>query len=451
MKRVFVIAAFVCACSHELPLPGQVLLVVDTDALLAPGAGQTPTHAILFDMLSVDVFVPGDDDPCSGCSQQFSIDEATVNQGHASVGIPAQSGVSGYRARIRLYHTTKVGVESKPDSTIETVVALPPVDDTGEIAITVFLATDDVANPSGTLDAPVAATLGAITNGHAGTWPGGAVVPCTDTPSDDEVCIPGGAFWMGNPAASFAGGAGTATDAQRIVVVSPFFLEAYETTVADFRGQPVSGVVAWTGSTEGTDPTDWCTYSSSKSRDALPLNCISWQAASSYCHSPQKGKMLPTEAQLEFVEGGMRNTLYVWGDDDPACGDAAFGLSGFGVWFDSGHSECRLPSSFGGPLAPHRAPARSRDVLTIGDRAVYDLAGNLAEWPSDAYEPQGYDCWTSGVLHDPECTTGTARLVRGGSWVSGAENLRAAARVPRGNGDAAPDVGVRCARPDKAP
>jgi formylglycine-generating enzyme required for sulfatase activity len=426
-----------------------VLLVVDTDALLPPPAGQVATQTALFDALAIDVFLPGEDQPCTGCSQQFALDEDIVNSGNASVGIPEQPSVTGYRARVRLYHTTAPGAGPSPDSTIETVVALPTVGDTGEIAITVFLGTDNVANPSGTLDAPVAPVLGTVTSGHAGTWAGATVVPCAGTPNANEVCIPGGAFWMGNAAASFAGGLGVATDIQRIVVLSPFFLDALETTVGDFRGQSTEGVGVWSGSTDGMETNDWCSYSTSTARDPLPMNCITWQAAQNYCVA--QGGTLPTEAQLEYVEGGLQGSLYVWGEDDPACSDAVFGLAGYGSFFGDGDGECRAPLAFGGPLEPGRDHTGSRDVLVIGGQPLYDLAGNMGEWPVDSYEPEGEDCWPTGVLQDPVCATGTTRLERGGSWVGTPENLRAAARIPRGAGLAAPDMGVRCARPDEGP
>lgn len=444
MKRLLFVVLGVWGCSHELPLSGQVLLVVDTDGVLPPGGGQAATYPVLFDSLAIDVFLPGEDQPCSGCSQHFTLDEATVNAGNASVGIPEQPNTSGYRARVRLYHTTSLGGPT-PDTTIGTVVALPAVEDTGEIPITVFLATNNLANPSGTLDAPVPPLLGAVTSGHAGTWPGAMSVPCSGTPTGSEVCIPGGAFWMGNPAASFAGGQGIATDVERLVVLSPFFLDAYETTVGDFRGQPLTGVVSWTGSDDGTSQNDWCSYSNLPSRDGLPMNCVTWAAAQAYCAS--MGASLPTEAQLEYVEGGLQSSLYVWGENDPSCSGAVYGLVGYGISWGTGDGECRAPLAFGGPRAPGRDHTGSLDVLVVGGQPLYNLAGNVSEWPIDSYEPEGEDCWPMGVLQDPVCMTGTERLQRGGSWVGPPENLRAAARVPRGAGAGAPDMGIRCARP----
>src|SRR5580700_2365656 len=51
MKLAFFLAAAAWGCSHQLPIPGQVLLVVDTDALLPAPAGQVATQTALFDAL----------------------------------------------------------------------------------------------------------------------------------------------------------------------------------------------------------------------------------------------------------------------------------------------------------------------------------------------------------------------------------------------------------------
>src|SRR5580765_6875522 len=277
MKRALLFTPLLVACSA--PLAGQVVLVIDTDALLPPANGQQATHVALFDALAVDVFMPGENDPCTGCSQQFVIDEGIVNAGKASIGIPETPHLSGYRARVRLYHSKSPGAGPLPDTSIEAVVALPAVDDTGEITVSVMLPTDSLAAPIGTLDDPIEPNAGGVTSGHAGTWPGGAARWCDGDPNDGEVCVPGGAFWMGNPSSSFAGGAGASTNLERLVVVSPFFIDAYETTVGDYRGNPTTTVAFWSGSTAGTSPMDWCSYSNSASRNALVLNCIDWSAA----------------------------------------------------------------------------------------------------------------------------------------------------------------------------
>ena len=63
--------------------------------------------------------------------------------------------MSGYRARLRLYRAGAGEGKSEPrrESSIERVVRLPPTRSEGVTDVTVFLATDDVGRPQGSLDA----------------------------------------------------------------------------------------------------------------------------------------------------------------------------------------------------------------------------------------------------------------------------------------------------------
>jgi len=250
---------------------------------------------------------------------------------------------------------------------------------------------------------------------------------------------------MGDRSASFAGTVGADTSQQRIVVVPPFFVDAREATVSDFAGS-TTGVFLWSGVDAGTDVTDWCSSGSTPARASLPMNCVTRAAAQQFCE--KKGSDLPHEVQLEYLESGMNGSLYVWGDDDPSCDDAVFGRDGLGIDFNLGSTQCRRAQDFGGPLSPTRDHGGARDVLTVGGQSIYDLAGNMAEWVLDSFEPQGGDCWPAGVLHDPICTSGSGQVARGGSWRDAPEGLRAAARrvVPTSLPPDLIGIGVRCAR-----
>jgi formylglycine-generating enzyme required for sulfatase activity len=156
---------------------------------------------------------------------------------------------------------------------------------------------------------------------------------------------------------------------------------------------------------------------------------------------------LPSEAQFEYAAGGLASSLYVWGQEDPSCGDAVFGVSGYGVTFGQ-DDECRPSSDFGGPLPPLRARS-DRDQLALAGGTLVDLAGNLSEWTLDAWQAQGGSCWGTGVLVDPVCdaAASSVRPVRGGNWTAPAFPMRAAWRAAVDAMAASPDHGVRCARP----
>ncbi|MBW2458502.1 MAG: hypothetical protein JRI68_28645, partial [Deltaproteobacteria bacterium] len=224
-------ATLVWGCTSELPPAGQVLLYLDTDAplpagpgvVLSPGAPQP-----LFDTVRIDVYEPGAAEPCAGCSRTFALTAPQVQAGEASIGVPSEAGRSGYRARLRMYHSAStlngalpepLAADWPPQSVVDLIVALPEVAEEGIVEATAFLATDDVGIPRGALDAPEPTRSGRPSTSQVGTWPGAQRVPCAGTPLEGEVCIPGGAFWMGNPLVRGTG-RGDEADLRRLVVLS---------------------------------------------------------------------------------------------------------------------------------------------------------------------------------------------------------------------------------------
>ena len=167
MRAVAVLAWVVAAVGACAPRTAatqvtQILLFVDTDAPL-PGAPAGAPLA-LFDRVRIDLLPPGEDTPtCSGCSNEFALTTDELSSLDASVGLAPPAGVSGYRARVRLFVTAFASVsgEPDPDSTIDTTVSLPATLPQTATAITVMLATSDVGTVVGTPEAPVAPTPGA--------------------------------------------------------------------------------------------------------------------------------------------------------------------------------------------------------------------------------------------------------------------------------------------------
>ena len=139
-----------CSVLEPAPLPpeGQVVLGVATDAWLPRGTG-APFEAVgrnaLFERMRIELFAPGETEPCRECFRDFGAEHVVFNDGRATVGFVPRPGVSGYRARVRLYHAgaTESSAEPQPSSTLETVVALPPVGPDGIVDVHVVLYTDD--------------------------------------------------------------------------------------------------------------------------------------------------------------------------------------------------------------------------------------------------------------------------------------------------------------------
>jgi formylglycine-generating enzyme required for sulfatase activity len=254
---------------------------------------------------------------------------------------------------------------------------------------------------------------------------------------------------MGNPDNAHEGFISWGTE--RLVVLSPFYVKAHEVTAAEYRasGQPIA--LPWSG-TLGQTMQDYCTFTASPGPfDAYPMNCLPWVYARQFCRAA--GGDLPTEAQFEYVAGGLSSNDYMWGSDPPACGDAVYARAGLGD-FTNRPDDCRTPNTRGGPQP---VGSGARDRLELGGVAVEDIAGNVFEWVHDTWQRESDPCWARlGVYSDPLCTmtspvdgTSFRGETRGGSWVEYARAGRAASRLPVGTQtmDIGPDIGFRCVKP----
>lgn len=457
-----VMALAACGGEASLPPQGQILLFVDTDAPLpaAPGSSLEPSQPpALFDRLRIEVrgLAERDDAPPLA-RRDFPLHRGSFAKGPVSVGIVPESQEDGLWARVRLYRSVNVrGGEIAVSSSVDVTQPLPEVERDGIVKVLVQLHVDDAGQPR-QLDTAAAAEP-VPQQSAVGTWPGATVLPCSEAARDGEACVPGGAFWMGDPELRDDTEVADA-DRERLVVVSPFFIDAHEVTVGELRersaelrsaGAPLPP--EWSGSGAGISDDDYSTYTPGPSSNdpadvqaTLPVDAIAWQTAQAYCHA--LGKELPSEVMYEFLASGRGlENKFVWGNDEPTCEDAVSGRAGFGpyVTFDGA---CRPSDSIGGPLAEGGG---KRDRIELDGVPVTDLAGNLSEWMLDWFTGEDEGVWaTPGVLRDPvELDTelsGGRHTVRGGSWRSRYVQLRAAARVGRDPAAENRSVGFRCAR-----
>jgi formylglycine-generating enzyme required for sulfatase activity len=270
--------------------------------------------------------------------------------------------------------------------------------------------------------------------GFAGSFPGADAVPCAAEPRDDEACVPGGAFWMGDPRLDTLDAREADGTSERIVVLSPFYLDRAEVTVAAMRAARVARGVDDTGEANPSRPE--CLYTAEPGKDdQRPVNCLSWQRARAFC--TKVGKRLPSEAEYEVAAGARTSRPFPWGGDLPTCADAIHG----------GGSSC--PET----TRPAVAGSASRDRVAFGSAVVVDLAGNLRELVADRFRRGDEACWGDGIFVDPVCErdppeTQVARSVRGGSYRDEGTLLRSALRqrIEDERFAISELVGFRCAR-----
>ncbi len=157
----------------------------------------------------------------------------------------------------------------------------------------------------------------------------------------------------------------------------------------------------------------------------LPAGGVTWFGASAYCRAV--GRRLPTEAEWERAARGEGNNVYPWG----------------ATWSnDLAKTNRPLPEDGGtvGPVAVGSYPA--------GAFGLFDMAGNIAEWVYDWYDPNWYlQQQNSGTIpaNPTGPVAGTERVLRGGSWDNPPFFARAVHRL---SGDPAQSylwAGFRCA------
>jgi formylglycine-generating enzyme required for sulfatase activity len=163
----------------------------------------------------------------------------------------------------------------------------------------------------------------------------------------------------------------------RTVRLDPFYIDVYAVTNADYA--------AFVAATGHRAPKHWRDGAPAKGKEDHPIVWLSWFDAAAYAQWADK--RLPTEDEWEYAARGGDGREYPWGHD-----------------FSPEFCNCRATGV--GDTTPVGSYPKGASPF-----GCHDMAGNAWEWTASWYD-EGRE----------------RRVLRGGSWGSGAMSVRACYR-----------------------
>jgi formylglycine-generating enzyme required for sulfatase activity len=202
----------------------------------------------------------------------------------------------------------------------------------------------------------------------------------------EMVLVPDGTFTMGCTASNQFACLASENPTHSVTLTQAFYLGRYEVT----QGQWVAKM--------GSNPSYFQGQSDSASR---PVEQVSWNTIQSFLSAT--GMRLPSEAEWEYAcRAGTTTAFNNGSSDDNTVGNIA--------WFSSNSgSQTR---AVGGKAAN-----------ALG---LHDMLGNVWEWVNDWYDGSYYSVSPSTNPLGP--VSGTARVLRGGSWDASTGGVRSSYR-----------------------
>lgn len=254
--------------------------------------------------------------------------------------------------------------------------------------------------------------------------------------------VPAGTFWMGCNAA-LDGGCQADEQPQHLVDMSAYWLGVYEVSAANYTACFANSYAGCTTPLTGQYST-W----NVAGKEQHPVNGVDWAQARAYCQ--WIGGDLPTEAQWEKGARGVCDAqsgndcaatalTYAWGNDAPVCGKHA-------VFNDFPPGKSGIIKTCGGP--PTTYLIGSGSVQGASPYGAYDMAGNVAEWTLDYWDPKFFGS-VQATLKDPVKGVNDSsygRVFRGHSFVDVPQWMRVSLRLPNLPNAPTYSIGMRCAK-----
>jgi len=222
----------------------------------------------------------------------------------------------------------------------------------------------------------------------------------------EMIQVPGGSFRMGSPEKEI--GREPSEGPLRQVTVRPFFIGRYEVTQAQWS--TVARMARVSRDLEANP-------SSFKDNPKLPVQNVSWWEAVEFCErlSRATGReyRLPTEAEWEYAcRAGTTSPFYL----------------GETIIDDLVNFDARYPYGAAPKGESRRQPTPVGSLGAPNHFGIHNMHGNMAEWCLDLWHDSYQGAPTDGSRWDADGNAGF-RILRGGSWYDGGEDVRSANRM----------------------
>jgi formylglycine-generating enzyme required for sulfatase activity len=229
-----------------------------------------------------------------------------------------------------------------------------------------------------------------------------------DTATQMEMLlVPAGTFTMGCTPSNQNGCSPNENPTHSVTLTQSFYMGRYEVTQSQWVARM------------GTNPSYFQGngYPGAANR---PVDSVSWTTIQGYLTAT--GMRLPSEAEWEYACRAGTTTAFNNGSSD----DATVGTI---AWYGTNSSD-----------QTHAVGGKAANAL-----GLYDMAGNVWEWVNDWYYDGSYYS-VSPSTNPPGPVSGSARVLRGGSWRFDAYTVRSSYRAASGPDSPNFIYGFRAAR-----